>query len=85
MKNTGIVSGFSIWNFLEKLGISNYKNKFWFIILEFTKKYPKFLEIPKLNLKIPRFILEIRFPYTEQNSGIFRILYKNALQKEIWL
>ena len=39
----------------------------------------------QLILKTPRFVWKFRYSHIKKNSGIFRILYKNALQKEISL
>ena len=40
---------------------------------------------PTLILKIPTFIWKIQYSYTEQNSDIFRILYRNALKRNLTL
>ena len=66
-KNTRILYCISILNFLKKLVISNYKNKMWFIILEFSKKYlflSKFyFENSKIYLENSIFIWRAEFWY----------------------
>ena len=45
----------------------------------------KNLKNQKLIFKIPKFIRKFRNAIAKQNSDIFRIFGKNAVQKEIYL